>query len=120
MRQQTVLVVEDNEVLRRAFRAALTVGGFAVDEAADGIDALRRIDCSPPDLVVLDLGLPNVSGHGVLYDLTTQPHTREIPVVVVTGSPEAFEDIDVTRILRKPFTTATLVKTVQECLAPAG
>jgi len=62
MASETILVVEDDDDVRRFYRSALTMAGFRVVEAHDGLPALRRLDDSPPDLVVLDLGLPTVSG----------------------------------------------------------
>jgi len=56
-RQQTVLVVEDDDDLRLMHRNALVFSGFAVHDVANGFDAIRRIDISPPDIVVLDLRL---------------------------------------------------------------
>ncbi len=86
--RKTVLVVEDDADVRSLFRAALTIAGFQVTVVADGLDALRRIDSDPPSLVVLDLGLPSISGAVVRQELAAYEHTRNIPVVIVTGSPE--------------------------------
>jgi CheY-like chemotaxis protein len=56
-----ILVVEDDAPLRSVYRTALRMAGFFVNEAANGLEALRALDADPPDLVVLDLGLPIVS-----------------------------------------------------------
>ena len=84
--RQTILVVEDDEDLRRLFRTALMLAGFDVMEAGDGLEALLRIDQSPPDLVVLDLVLPRLSGIAVQQEIAAQAVTRDIPVVVITGA----------------------------------
>lgn len=120
MARRTLLVVEDDEDLRKQFRTTLALAGYAVNEAATGLEALRRIDADPPDAIVLDLGLPDVSGFGVLYDLSVQAHTRDIPVVVVTGSVEKLDHIDVACVLRKPITPEQLAETVHRCLVDAG
>jgi twitching motility two-component system response regulator PilH len=117
---RSVLIVEDDSDARRLFRVALSLAGFAVREAGDGLDALRSLDADPPDLVVLDLGLPLVTGQTVQAELAARAHTRHIPIVVVTGSPESLGDAQVACLLRKPVSPDDLVETVQKCLASAG
>lgn len=120
MAARRLLLVEDDDDLRRMYRSALTVAGFEVHEAATGLDALRRIDAAPPDVIVLDLMLPKVSGFGVLYDLRSQSHTRNIPVIVVTGTAEAVESQSVACVLRKPVLPDELIGTIERCLAGGG
>lgn len=99
------------------FRTALKLAGYQVKEAGDGLEALRILDADPPDLVVLDLGLPLVSGHVVRQDIAAQAHTRHIPVVIVTGMSGHHERLEVACVLRKPVTPDQLVVTVHKCLA---
>lgn len=115
--RQTVLVVEDDEDLRRLFRTALILAGYDVLEAGDGLEALVRIDQSPPDLVVLDLVLPRLSGIVVQQEIAAQAVTRDIPVVVITGSALEPEILDVACFLRKPISPDQLVDAVRKCLA---
>src|SRR4051812_37804086 len=82
----TVLIVEDDDELRRMFRHALSFAGLEVLESRDGYSALHFIEQPPPTAIVLDLGLPLISGHVVLRDLAGRAATRHIPVIVVTGS----------------------------------
>jgi CheY-like chemotaxis protein len=118
--RQTILVVEDDENLRRLFRTALALSGYDVVEAGDGLEALQRIDHSPPDLVILDLLLPGLSGIAVQQEIAAQAVTRQIPVVVITGSTlEPAPDVDVACFLRKPISPDELVDTVRRCLAAA-
>ena len=118
--RQTILIVEDNEDLRRLFRTALALAGFDVMEAGDGLEALKRIDHSPPDLVVLDLVLPGVSGLVVHQEIAAQAVTRDIPVVVITGSSVGASDLNVACFLRKPVLPDRLVDAVRACLASGG
>ena len=115
-----LLIVEDDADLRHMFRTALALAGYRVQEAADGLEALKLIDCDPPDLVVLDLGLPIVSGEAVREEIAAQAHTREIPIVVVTGSTVAPEALDVACVLYKPVTVDSLLQTVKSCLDAAA
>ena len=116
-RRQTILIVEDDEDLRRLFRTALSLEGFTFVEAGDGMDALRWIDHSPPDLVVLDLLLPRISGLVVQQEIAAQAVTRHIPVVVITGSTLEVEELEVACFLRKPVSPDRLVEAVRKCLA---
>jgi CheY-like chemotaxis protein len=115
-RSQTILIVEDDEDLRRLFRTALTLAGFEVVEAGDGLEALHKIDHAPPDLVVLDIMLPHMSGLVVQQEIAAQVITRQIPIVLVTGSTLDLEDTGARCVLRKPISPEELVNAVKTCL----
>jgi two-component system KDP operon response regulator KdpE len=114
--QRIILVVEDDESLRSMWRIALRFEGFDVVEAGDGIEALRVIDQRIPDLVVLDLGLPKLGGESVRQEIGAQALTRQIPVVIVTGSTEDLGHLEVPCILRKPVAIEDLIRTVRSCI----
>ena len=114
--RQTILVVEDDEDLRRLFRTALVLAGYDVVEAGDGLEALLRIDQAPPDLVVLDIVLPRLSGIAVQQEIAAQAVTRQIPIVVITGSGMEPSEMDVACFLRKPVSPEQLVEVVEQCL----
>ena len=116
-RKQTILVVEDDEDLRRLFRTALTLSGYDVEEAGDGLEALQKIDYSQPDLVVLDVILPEVSGLVVQQEIAAHMVNRDIPIVFITGSALELSEIGSACLLRKPVTPDRLVNTVRSCLA---
>lgn len=111
-----ILVVEDNADLRRLFRTALSLAGFVVDEAADGLDALRIIENRAPDLVVLDLMLQSLDGRSVQQELAAGALTRDIPIVVVTGSTLDVAGVNISCVLRKPVMPDQLVETVRRCI----
>lgn len=115
--QHKVLVVEDDDDLRLIFRSALALAGYAVQEAADGLDALRHIDSDPPDLIVLDLALPFLSGFAVQQEVAAHAHTRRVPIVIVTGSAQDLAHLQVACVLRKPVESSELLRTVRRCLA---
>jgi CheY-like chemotaxis protein len=113
---RTVLVAEPDADLREVFRLALTFAGFEVREASSGIEALHMLE-SPPDLVVLDPGLPIMTGDHVQQQIATQAHLRHIPVVIVTSHRMAAETLrDVACVLQKPVLPEDLVKTVRRHL----
>jgi DNA-binding response OmpR family regulator len=111
-----ILVVEDDASLRLLWRAALRFEGFDVIEAGDGIEALRAMEQRTPDLVILDLGLPRLGGVSVRQEIGAQAITRNIPVVIVTGSAENLEHLDVSCVLRKPVAIDELIRSVHTCM----
>jgi CheY-like chemotaxis protein len=115
--RRSVLVVEDDDELRRLYRHALSMGGFDVREARGGFEALRRLDSDPPDIIVLDLLMPGVDGFTVRQELASHAHTRSIPLVVVTGLVQNLDHLEVTCLLRKPVAPDDLVTVVRKCLA---
>jgi CheY-like chemotaxis protein len=80
-----VLVIDDDEVSRYLIRGLIDDFPCRVSEAASGTDGLRRAQEEGPDLVFLDLVMPDRSGHEVLAALRADPHTAEIPVIVMTS-----------------------------------
>ena len=85
-RQRSILVVDDEKDLQRLVARVLDDAGFLVALAGDGSEALAKIRAQPPDLIVLDLMMPEVNGFDVVEALNSRPETASIPVVVVTAS----------------------------------
>jgi CheY-like chemotaxis protein len=121
---RTILVVEDDADVRKMFKTALAFAGFRVLEAGNGFYALQWLDTDPPDLVVLDLGLPVLSGQVVREEIAAQVHTRHIPIVIVTALVGPHDALNVSCVLQKPVTADRLIETIRRCLAagapPAG
>ena len=115
-RPQRILVVEDDADLRRMYRTALTLAGFVVHDVSIGIDALRYIDEDPPDLIILDLMLPDINGMVVRQEIAAHAHTQRIPIVIVTGATLDLSSADVSCVLRKPVAPDELVRVVHSCL----
>ena len=99
------------------FRYALSVAGYAVTEVFDGIQALRHLELERPDLIILDLGLPLLSGFDVQQEIAAHAHTRDIPVVIVTGSNAPLDGVIVECVLRKPVSPDHIASVVAKCLA---
>lgn len=115
--RHTVLIVEDDTDLRRMYRQALSMAGYDVQEARSGFEALRTLDSNPADIVVLDLALPGVDGFMVRHELSAHAHTRHIPIVVVTGTTNGLDGLNVNCLLKKPVSAEDLVIAVRRCLA---
>jgi CheY-like chemotaxis protein len=93
-----VLVVEDNPDTRLALKALLEEAGHAVSEAYSGSEAVETAVRVMPDIVLLDLRLPDMTGEEVLATLRTLPGTTRTPVIVVSAKSRA-EDIAIARSL---------------------
>jgi CheY-like chemotaxis protein len=88
--RRRVLIVEDNADLRRLYAIGLNQRGYEVKLAANGAEAIDRIEADPPDVIILDLVMPIMDGWEVIERITPPPGSpgREIPVIVVTGFTE--------------------------------
>ena len=117
MRAKRIMIVDDDADLRRMFRMTLTIAGYVVQEAGDGVEALQLIENDPPDLVVLDLMLRALDGISVQQELASRALTRDIPIVIVTGSSLDPVGNNVACVLHKPVIPDDLVRTVAVCLA---
>jgi CheY-like chemotaxis protein len=111
---RSVLVVEDEDALRRVVRDLLERDGFIVYEARDGAQALDEIDRAAPDIVVLDLDLPRLDGYGVLSHLRSRPATRDLPVIVLTAKGDEDSEVRVfeygaSEYITKPFRPRALI-----------
>ena len=107
----TVLIVDDDAVLRRSLARALRLAGFTTDVAEGGRDALARIAAGRPDVVVLDVSMPDLSGTEVCRRLRADGN--EVPVVMLSALDEADDRISGLQAgaddyLVKPFVTAEL------------
>lgn len=120
---QTVLVVEDESKLREIIRGYLERAGLAVLTTGSGAEALRLVQASPPDLVVLDRGLPDVSGDAVAEELAARGDVR---ILMLTARAEQVDrirglELGADDYVVKPFSPKELVLRVQAVLrrAPA-
>ena len=87
-----VLLVEDSKFLRMANERALSKAGFQVSTAADGEEALQLANDKLPDIILLDMMLPKISGPEVLRALKGNPATMDIPVIVLTSLSQRNEE----------------------------
>jgi CheY-like chemotaxis protein len=92
MSRTKILLVEDSKFLRLATERALARAGYDVSTAADGEEAVKKARASAPDLILLDLLLPKVTGTDVLKALKQDPATSRIAVVVLSGMSQKNED----------------------------
>ncbi len=122
----TVLIVEDNEASRRMNKSKLILDGFGVMEAANGIEALKALQNSIPDLIVLDLYMEGMDGFKVLSFLRADEKYRNIPVMVLSARGDKAEiekamAMGANAFLVKMMTSPIkLSEAVKKMVGPAG
>src|SRR5687768_14917646 len=112
---QTILLIEDELSLRKFLAASLVSAGYGVDEAATGQQALRNATQQPPELVILDLGLPDMDGQEVLRQLR---EWLAAPVIVLSARDQEQQKImaldnGADDYLTKPFSTQELLARIR-------
>jgi two-component system cell cycle response regulator DivK len=118
----TVLVVEDNELNMKLFHDLLEAQGYEVLQTRDGMEALKMARQYRPDLILMDIQLPEVSGIEVTKWLKEDDDLRSIPVVAVTafamkGDEEKIREGGCEAYIAKPISVAHFLKTVERFLA---
>ena len=117
----TILIVEDNLNIRRFIRTTLQLEGYRVNEAGTLRDSLASTQIETPDLIVLDLALPDGSGWEFLSAMQARPETRRVPILVLTasadpGMADRVRAAGATEFLTKPIAAAELVARVRAAL----
>jgi Tfp pilus assembly pilus retraction ATPase PilT/CheY-like chemotaxis protein len=116
-----VLLVDDEDQLRRVMRDLLERQGYTVVEARDGAEALDEVDRHGPDIVILDLNLPGVDGYSVLSQLRSRASTRQLPIIVLTAKGDEDNEVRVLELgaddfLTKPFRAKALAARLENVL----
>jgi DNA-binding response OmpR family regulator len=115
---KTILIVEDEEAVRELEKFILEQQGYNVMEARDGLEGLAKAEFRKPDLILLDLMMPDVSGGRMFDEMKRHPTTTGIPIIVVTGKPDAHEMFDDTlgpdNVIMKPFEADTLLGRIRD------
>ncbi len=120
-----VLVVDDEPNIVLSLEFLMQQAGFDVDTAADGERALQLVAQQPPDLILLDISLPGLSGFEVLDQLRNQSETARLPIIMLTAHGREVERekglaLGADDYVTKPFSTRDLVAKVQTLLGEAG
>jgi two-component system, OmpR family, alkaline phosphatase synthesis response regulator PhoP len=119
---ENVLVVDDESDILTLVSANLQIRGYQVAKAKNGTEALAQLRLSPPNLMVLDIKLPDFSGWDLLKGIKVDPKiTSRFPVLIMTASiSETNIDLEsypsVVEILIKPFSTSRLLSAVERAL----
>lgn len=122
---KTVLIVEDNELNLKLFRDLLEAHGYATVQTRDGLEALDLARAHRPDLILMDIQLPEVSGLEVTKWLKDDEELKHIPVIAVTafamkGDEEKIRDGGCEAYIAKPISVAHFVETVRRFIGKAA
>lgn len=114
-----MLVVDDSPTIRAVLGRMLDQDGYAVQKAEDGESALALARAEPPALIFLDIVLPGINGFAVLRALRHDPLTRHVPIVMISGNPQATEQFYAQRFgaddfIRKPFGRNEVAACIQQ------
>lgn len=119
-----VLIVDDEPNIVAALEFLLQKNGYAVKVAANGEDALARLDAFKPDLVLLDVMMPKVSGYEVCQRMRAHPQWRHIKIVILSAKGREVEvskgmSLGADLYVTKPFSSSELVATIDKLLSGA-
>ena len=115
---KTILVVDDDAPVRDVLRFSLERAGYVVEGAASGRNAMRELDNYVPDLIVLDVGLPDVDGLDLLHSWRREERTRAMPVIILTGRGDERDRVSGLRAgaddyVTKPFSRDELLARIE-------
>lgn len=119
MTAKTVLIVEDNELNMKLFNDLLVAHGYKTLQTADGMEALELTRRHKPDLILMDIQLPEVSGLEVTKWIKEDDELKSIPVIAITafamkGDEQKIREGGCEAYLAKPITVSTFISTVRE------
>ena len=119
-----ILAVDDEMPIRRLVQINLQRAGYRVTMACDGQEALLKMQADPVDLLVLDIGMPNMDGLELLRRLKADPETAGMPIILLTGKKRDGDVVEgwhagADSYLTKPFHPTELLATVQQLLPAA-
>ena len=120
---RNILVVEDDEGIQQYLKEILLDAGYSVHVVSDGVGALHYVKKNPPDLIILDLGLPGVSGESVCMEV--RKNYPELPVVILTAKDSVRDivhglNLGADDYMTKPFVGDELLARVQARLRDRG
>lgn len=122
---QKIQIVEDNELNLKLFCDLLRAHGFEVEPVRDGRDALERAQAFSPDLVIMDIQMPHISGLELIERLKREPELAQVPVLAVTayaakGDEERIRGAGAQGYVSKPISVMKFVEAVRSLLPLAA
>jgi DNA-binding response OmpR family regulator len=121
-----IVIVEDDPLMQKMLAQALRAEGFECALCPDGAAALSRIPKERPDLVVLDVNLPDMTGHEICRALKSDARTKGIPVIMLTGEARSVDervnglDLGAEDYLFKPISPKVLIARIRAILSTSG
>jgi len=118
MPPKTIIVADDDAHIRSSMREILEAEGFVVHEAEDGLQTLALYEKVHPDLIILDMMMPEMDGAAFFYEVHNKKDAKKVPIIVISGlvAPQG-ESVDETVLyLAKPVPPAELLRNVRAIL----
>ncbi|MBC8473367.1 MAG: response regulator [Candidatus Omnitrophica bacterium] len=119
--QKKILIIDDEEDIRKMLKIRLEQEGFTIVQASDGDIGAKTAEQEVPDMIVMDIMMPNVDGYSCLKEVRSLPKTKDIPILMLSGKEEekvrdlfAFQKIS--GYIEKPFELDDLVMKIREIL----
>jgi len=124
MSDKTILYVEDNEFNRKIVRQLLAQTRYRLREAPDGESGVRAAQEELPDLILMDVQLPRMSGLDATRQLRADPRTARVPIIIVTsyalsGDEQKARDAGATAYIAKPYSPRDLLSKIREIVPEA-
>ena len=124
MSAKTILYVEDNEFNRKIVRQLLAQTSYRLREAPDGESGVRAAQQELPDLILMDVQLPKMSGLDATRELRADPRTARVPIIIVTsyalsGDEQKARDAGATAYIAKPYSPRDLLSKIREIVPEA-
>ena len=120
MGSKKILIIEDEPDVRKSLRLVLEEADYAILEAGDGVAGEREILLHNPDIVILDLGLPERRGEEILKFIRKHEPTKDIPIIILTGEGSLSKKLScmmkgASKFIHKPYDNVDLLKAVKQC-----
>jgi len=119
--QKKILIIDDEEDVRKMLKIRLEQEGFTIVQANDGDVGAKTAEQEVPDMIIMDIMMPNADGYSCLKEVRSLPKTKDIPVLMLSGKEEekvrdlfAFQKIS--GYIEKPFELDDLVMKIREIL----
>lgn len=120
-----VLIVDDEDYIREMLNLMLQLHGYQVEEAENGKDALNVIQTSKPDVIILDVMMPNMDGITLCKNLRQEPETANLPIIMLSGKTHLGAEREGMRAganfyMFKPMKTEELIRNIRTVLEDAS
>jgi len=121
-----ILVVDDDVLIRKALKLHLEVAGYQVSQASNGLEAVEAVERCRPDIIILDIFMPEMDGFETLRRLNSRVARAHILAISGGGSVADCDFLGMAaklgadRVLKKPFTASELAAAVESLLPPAS
>ena len=119
--RKKILIIEDEMKIRSLLKEILEIDDYTVSEASNGVEGEKKILLESPDLIILDLNLPERRGEDILKFIKEHSPTRKIPVVILTGEGTIMKKVSsylkgAVSFINKPFENEDILNTVRKHL----